>query len=1561
MPSKLSIQTKILQKQNAFELELNKIQQLEGQKLTLTADLSAIEKDLPTTLEATQKWLKDQQAAKEKQLAQVVRELEGIYRLKDQLRDDLAKLELDLGRATGTKDNSLFAYTNSVAKMSSQIPVLLFPVKVETRFHRESTGQHQLWVRVYPDTCQQETPRQYITDEEVITLIDYIDNKLDLIAEKHGAHRNAFFKTWLANKDEAVLVEQLRTYQVAKSQQVKTSLGKELGVQFVPQTPFPELNTLPGQFLFRLIGQNGKELYTVLGSAVPRKLSMDFSDSAKSASWLYDFDAAIKVGLGIKINIKPAEYSAGFSQLIVLGVRHSRKQEEEQQVLENLFENHFFSSKGLAVLKPGTPTNNSDEESSGYSWAADSSYQLGKQRGASSATLVNTEAGSFTLNDGQWLSQSLGITDHLFQKLQHAGNDSINQSRNMNGALFPATLGNFLNSFLEPLLTQEQIDRIESFFINFVSARGSLPALRIGNQPYGILPASVFKKLDVKSSDPVRNDIVLMIKRYYTHWQNQLPKVKRVDGEKALSTEEFMDILSLHPTSVSFYQRYLELAETKANAVNAANESAKLDNQWLEENVVRSNGMAADPAAYGFKVTDRPTAFLSIFSAKHNKLTGTMVEKPASVFGLNLPEQFSETAGLQSNYIEWMIQSNLHQIINETGFSGDKQALLFLLLQYACEIMYGQTGIRLKAAAEAKKVEEVKFVYRENQVISSSDQSVNGLLYRADPRITQNGNQPVYEYIEANVKNRVASNEGIARMLAYQNYLQGIKGLPTAALQRAMLEHFDVCSHRIDGWVNGAINLQLRRQRKLSSAGEWSKGIYMGSFGYLENIRPSAQATEGYLLGPSLNHAAAGAILKNAQVSYAGNNTNPYAINISSSRVRKAMYLLEAMRNGQELPELLGYRFERFLHEKGLDKFIYELRTAYPLVAAMEPETPGAQESVSARNVVHGLKLLTDFEKRPDHVFNFLPRVSTTEKRTVEQAIEELQDCLDAVKDITLAEGVYQMVGSNFERGAAALDAVHKGTHIPDIEIVNTPRHGQLLTHRMVWQWPVAAAAAKENSLPVVLAPAVNEWLKEILPKPAQVVCYATVYDQIVRFTMEDLDLQPLDLLYLLPFQKGDGVPALDELISAHLVKTYGATMINIEYRRRENNKEHSLFELAAMLEPLKQVFTTARFLRSDSFIYDTDAVSGGAVTIEKTQLGQVDQAIGLFKALDVQAFQLLSTQTSLANLIKQLAAMHHTLVKCGVYMDGIAHLLTILAIEKEKPAELRNIPVEEIDAYVAKAVTEVEKRLNFLSVIRTKLDQAIAGATAFSFEQFLEDIRAALGAEYLLLPSVQLAQFSEWNKASAASADLLDFCSNTLEMDFPEEEWLMGVGTVRDRMHQVRQMVQYSQVVGKAVELKPMQLPYEAGDRWLAVQFADEKNPYTAQSKLLYTCVGDTALDFKKPFCGLVLDEWTEQLPEKSGTAGLSFHYYQPNAEAPQTMLLAVPPVVEENGTWKLEDLFDTITSTMELAKIRAVEPAHLDETPLAQLLPAMVMKSTLSNFTPVLNLIKNIQLKTN
>ena len=91
----------------------------------------------------------------------------------------------------------------------------------------------------------------------------------------------------------------------------------------------------------------------------------------------------------------------------------------------------------------------------------------------------------------------------------------------------------------------------------------------------------------------------------------------------------------------------------------------------------------------------------------------------------------------------------------------------------------------------------------------------------------------------------------------------------------------------------------------------------------------------GYVHAPSLDHGAAAAILRSGFLA----NATPriptrWRSTSHPSACGCAVGVLQGMRNGQRLGALLGYQFERGLHDRhGLaevDSFIHPLRLAVP-------------------------------------------------------------------------------------------------------------------------------------------------------------------------------------------------------------------------------------------------------------------------------------------------------------------------------------------------------------------------------------------------------------------------------------------------------------------------------------------------------------------------------------------------------------------------------------------------------------------------------------------------------
>ena len=223
-------------------------------------------------------------------------------------------------------------------------------------------------------------------------------------------------------------------------------------------------------------------------------------------------------------------------------------------------------------------------------------------------------------------------------------------------------------------------------------------------------------------------------------------------------------------------------------------------------------------------------------------------------------------------------------------------------------------------------------------------------------------------------------------------------------------------------------------------------------------------ANRGHIHAPSLDHAVTAAILRNGHIA----NVTPempdlLAVDLSSERVRLAQQVIQGIRNGQSLGALLGYRLERLLHDEDslfLDRLIYALRQHFPLAGnrnqlTKDPNLTSITEVEARRNVMDGLALAEHMETGQEDIYppyglTNLPQLSEFTGpdlpnadqigRIIDRHVRLMRSVSDAVGDLAVAEGVFQVVRGNHERAGGALDAFSKGTHPPELEVTQTPR-----------------------------------------------------------------------------------------------------------------------------------------------------------------------------------------------------------------------------------------------------------------------------------------------------------------------------------------------------------------------------------------------------------------------------------------------------------------------------------------------------------------------------------------
>ncbi|MDE3250986.1 MAG: hypothetical protein KGO82_20140, partial [Bacteroidota bacterium] len=249
----------------------------------------------------------------------------------------------------------------------------------------------------------------------------------------------------------------------------------------------------------------------------------------------------------------------------------------------------------------------------------------------------------------------------------------------------------------------------------------------------------------------------------------------------------------------------------------------------------------------------------------------------------------------------------------------------------------------------------------------------------------------------------------------------------------------------------------------------------------------------------------------------------------------------------------------------------------------------------------------------------------------------------------------------------------------------------------------------------------------------------------------------------------------------------------------------------------------------------------------------------------------------------------------------------------------------------------------------------ALAGGPEEKIGLYTASAKAILSGAFMLLPQFTYNNKDDIRQSHLAESDLLTFAGSN-GMLFPVDEWLQSMSHARKKLERWDAVRSLDEVInGRSDQLHVVQLPFRVKDSWVAVSFPatysgfDEKGnpadiPFTiAQDTLSVVIHGEAAFDTTKTQSGLLLDEWTEQVPATEEITGIGFNYDRPDAMPPQALLLAVTPAV--TGNWSWEKLVGIVNDTFDRAKQRAVDTVSLDAVNSPQ--TSILLPAILSNFT--------------
>ncbi|HEX8792895.1 MAG TPA: hypothetical protein VF765_18245 [Polyangiaceae bacterium] len=1420
--------------------------------------------------------------------------------------------------------------TADVGRLEARYPIVLVPVRVETRFDAASSN---LLVRVYPDEFSADPHEPELSSAEQAAGQAY------WAAATGGQESLAAWQLLLATYPSQRAAWIVRaTHPTAPAPQ---SFYKPSG-----WSRAVEARLMPDRFV--VIATRGTTSKQAFGSPVVEPLALsvgpDSLDSDRvqigpdgnfklddAVKWTIDFDTAVSIGMGIRLPVGADDLRLGFDRLIVVGVKTSVDAPSTSALLGALFDAHHYT-RGLAFVKQGAPTSNVAGTPAAYPPAdGDGTHSWAVERGAPLDTAASCAAQNMTLALGLPVVRDPKVPgDAWFTHVEGADLQESTPAQKMNRVLYSATLGYFLDQMMDPLVAPAAVNEVGQYFSQWVVPRGICSAFRVGRVPYGVLPAtSLARWQDSPRATPVARRMSALIQKIKPIWEQFATMAPHV-GRSHDPDQDLLDVLAMD-----------------ASARDVRVRRVMGDGAWLNMATL-FDWPIVQWESYHKQVGAMALAAIGVTSPTPPRVVGlNLSDKSGSYHGpLVDTAPLSESDGLgPRNYISWIRQASiadLHLEAFPSQLSQDvKRALLYRFLRHGVLAEYHWWGNVLLSQYAATPVP----AFREPELVGI----VPGTEARQTPwqRFQNNVTIPaigltsIAAFLDGDYESQLRALTGVGD---YRDALDVLAPLATAELERLFTETLDAVSHRVDAWVTSLANQRLASMTQLRDG---QPGCFVGAYGWVENLRPETATTValpdgrtlrttpgGYVHAPSMTHATSAAVLRNAYLTHLGQSDSPYAIDLSSAQVRMGRFLLDSVRNGQPIGAVLGYLLERAFHEQHAESLIDPVRQVAPLVANKIEDSGLPAETVAARNVVDGLALRTKW--KANQLFDVPGGLPGTiaHRDVLEQQLAQLDRNIDAVADMLLAESVHQVVRGSTMASGAGLDALAQGTRPPDPDVVRGVTGGITLTNRLCVVmgssalavgpgWPATATPR------AACEPRLDGWVGSMLGDPRTARCRvqyptttSTTATKVVTF--DQLALRPMDVLPLAKTVATD--PAASELDRRVLYAAFG--------------------DAAPGDAAAGAAFT---------IVYEADAGWDRATTRTFPELldlaNAIDRCVGAMRQLQPVDVVLPENASSASDA---QPATIEAQTRAQAAMTALTKVQTDLghavAASPPQPAALRK-QMRAASAFgIAAAfpsfvsggqeggvtvLSLVAQARSILAEIGSRLDAAAKASDAQG------QARAVFGRDFSLISGFIFPA------ASPAGAEIAQAVANgpaLLGDPKAVDRWMTQAMRVRDALGRWRMLRILAEASGSPrATWNVAQLPNQPGASWVGLPPNVGEERTSGKLSLLLHAPGG-AFDATQAWYGLFLDEWVETIPNAREHTGIAFRYDDTGGEAAQTILVAVPPTATAQ-TWDFDSLAAIVNETLDLAKVRAVDLELLD--PLAQLVPTIFLAANAGDDT--------------
>jgi hypothetical protein len=807
-------------------------------------------------------------------------------------------------------------------------------------------SEREIWFRWFPDEAFAEGGVETIREDESKLLADFQSAAGPVWWDLSDPGTSAAWQAFAAAVGPQRAVYLLRTQGAEGDEAWEARIGR--------------IAALPSRVhLFAI--KSGQVDSLGIGADIPSNVAAERSlvsytyEALEPGGWFQDFSLAVEAGMGLRLQEQTAvETALTADGIIAVGTFSGAAEGEIETLLRDRIANGQFE-----ILPQDAPTNNSPGQRSIHT---DPRHDL------NSFLAAATEEESGAFEDSSWkaselLAEALAIDPSVLRKAVHGADGGFDDARAMLRVVGPA----LLDDAVDGLTVLEGVD--ENQFIDALAtavvARGALPAVRFGNNAYGIAPITdVGAYMPAAGADEIEAKVHGFLARYAAivrqfappHAERVVPVIE--PGDPAAS-DKVAQILKTNRTSVR---------------VNIAVEGSE-----------KTSSLGC-PYVAGATPSRRPATYLKNLRTKPLKVLPDPTEKDAS----------------------WPLLYRLARL------TLTRNTLLPVLQPH----LEGKASLR---ALERLRTGGLP-------VVASEIALASGLSATSFATIRST----TFAGLDAARRRRLRTLN--AEFAASLVRLAEIATRPngTAELEALMLEVFDLFQHRVDAWAVGVAYARLRRNRQSGQG-----GLRAGYYGYLGKLRPESATGggDGYIQAPSMAQATTAAVLRSAHLRHRADGA--FAIDLRSSRMRRALRLLDLLKSGLSISEALGLRGERWLHDRRLSRLTLRLRQRLPIRNVAPPE--GGDAGPSGRRVFDGLRFVKV------GVSGF----PAADRQHIDALRGALDDELDALTDLVMAEAVHQRALGAAESANAWLQVL-AGDSVPgDPVFLRTLRTGQGSTHRV--------------------------------------------------------------------------------------------------------------------------------------------------------------------------------------------------------------------------------------------------------------------------------------------------------------------------------------------------------------------------------------------------------------------------------------------------------------------------------------------------------------------------------